>query len=124
VTFVQEGYFVAFHGFLAVDENGLPSKTTFLPTILSWNMGNAFSGRGNLLLEVVWHQVWFTGRFRKHGLNKKDGQTEAIYTKVPKDLEGKSTARQVESSVLKRMEKEGFPLASTADTKGERGRRS
>lgn len=53
VTFVQEGYFVAFHGFLAVDENGLPSKTTFLPTILSWNMGNAFSGRGNLLLEVV-----------------------------------------------------------------------
>jgi hypothetical protein len=49
---------------------------------------------------------------------------EATYTMVPVNLQGKSAARDLESSVINRMQKEGFPLLSVADGRGKRSPRA
>jgi hypothetical protein len=69
--------------------------------------------------------LW-AGRLRRHRLKLGKGgpSMEATYTMVPVNLQGKSAARDLESSVINRMQKEGFPLLSVADGRGKRSPRA
>lgn len=67
-----------------------------------------------------------SSRLRRHRLKLGKGgpSMEATYTMVPVNLQGKSAARDLESSVINRMQKEGFPLLSVADGRGKRSPRA
>ena len=64
--------------------------------------------------------VVLTGRIRTH--RTKDNLIWVLYTKVPQEFGGKSTARELEGNLIKAMEREGFSLKSRADARGNRSR--